>query len=70
MYYGSGRGRKEKILPPSYIVPLVNSATSIYAALSIFSFLGHVSTVKVMPMRKLSKSGPDLLFVAFPALLN
>ena len=70
MYYGSGRGRKEKIVPPSYIVPLINSATSIYAALSIFSFLGHVSTVQNIPIRMLSKSGPDLLFVAFPAFLG
>ena len=70
MYYGSGRGRKEKIVPASFIVPLVNSATSLYAALSIFSFLGHVSTVKSIPVRMLSKSGPDLLFVAFPALLG
>lgn len=70
LYYGSGRGRKEKILPASFIVPFANSATSIFAALSIFSFLGHVSTVKMIAIRKLSKSGPDLLFVAFPAFLG
>ena len=70
MYYATGRGRKEKIITASFIVPLTNSGTSIYAALSIFSFLGHVSTVRSIPVRMLSKSGPDLLFVAFPALLG
>jgi SNF family Na+-dependent transporter len=70
MYYASGRGRTEKIIPASFIVPITNSATSMYAALSIFCFLGHVSTVKNIPIRMLSKSGPDLLFVVFPALLG
>ena len=45
MYYATGRGRKDKIMQASYIVPIVNSSTSLYAALTIFSFLGHVSTV-------------------------
>ena len=52
------------------MVPILNSATSFYAALTIFTFLGHVSTVKEIPIEDLSQSGPDLLFVAFPALLG
>jgi len=54
MYYATGRGRKEKILPASMIVPLANSGTSLYAALCIFSFIGHVSTVKNIPVGELS----------------
>jgi len=41
-----------------------------YAALTIFSFLGHISVVKDIKIEEIAKSGPDLLFVAFPGLLN
>jgi SNF family Na+-dependent transporter len=70
MYYGSARGRDDKLLRVSYMIPILNSATSFYAALTIFTFLGHVSTMKGIPVADLSQSGPDLLFVAFPALLG
>lgn len=48
----------------------MNSATSIYAAVTMFSFLGHVAHVKDVPVSDVAKSGLTLLFVAFPALLN
>ena len=70
MYYGTARQPTDKILTVSYMVPIMNSATSFYAALTIFTFLGHVSTMRDIPIEDLSQSGPDLLFVAFPALLG
>ena len=70
MYYGTARKKDDKLLKVSYMVPILNSATSFYAALTIFTFLGHVSTVKGIDIKDLSKSGPELLFVAFPALLG
>ena len=70
MYYGTAREKNEKLLTVSYMVPIINSATSFYAALTIFTFLGHVSTMRDIPIDQLSQSGPDLLFVAFPALLG
>jgi len=50
MYYGSARYKNERILPVSYGVPLANSGTSFYAALTVFPFLGHISTVKNLPI--------------------
>ena len=70
MYYGTAREKNDKLLTVSYMVPIINSATSFYAALTIFTFLGHVSTMRDIPVDQLSQSGPDLLFVAFPALLG
>jgi len=70
MYYGSARGKSDKLLTVSYMIPILNSATSFYAALTIFTFLGHVSTMRGIEISDLSRSGPDLLFVAFPALLG
>lgn len=49
---------------------MANSATSIYAALTIFAFLGHVAVVKKIPINDVAKSGPTLFFVAFPSLLG
>jgi SNF family Na+-dependent transporter len=52
------------------MIPAINSLTSFYAALTIFTFLGHVSSTKGIDTFELAKSGPDLLFVVFPALIN
>jgi SNF family Na+-dependent transporter len=70
LYYGSARGKSDKIVSASFWIPLANSATSIYAALTIFAFLGHVSETKDIKMEDVSVSGPTLLFVAFPSLLG
>lgn len=69
MYYGTARQKSDKIVAASFWIPMANSATSIYAALTIFSFLGHVSVVKDIPIAEIATSGPSLLFVAFPSLL-
>lgn len=52
------------------MIPAINSLTSFYASLTIFTFLGHVSKTKGIPTFDLAKSGPELLFVVFPALLG
>lgn len=45
MYYGTARGRNDSLIGASLWIPAANSLTSIYAAFTIFSFLGHVSYV-------------------------
>lgn len=70
MYYGTGREKSHKLLKISYMIPAINSLTSFYSSLTIFTFLGHVSKSKNIPVFELAKSGPELLFVVFPALLG
>lgn len=72
LYYGTARGRGDSLVQPSFWIPLANSATSLYAAFTIFLFLGHVATIldKVDEFDEVAQSGPTLLFVAFPAMLN
>jgi len=70
MYYGSCRQKTDRIVAVSFWIPVANSATSIYAALTVFSFIGHVSVSKNIPIDKVAASGPTLFFVAFPALLG
>jgi SNF family Na+-dependent transporter len=45
MYYGTARGKNHSLVGASFWIPLANSATSMYAALTIFAFLGHVAAV-------------------------
>ena len=68
--YASFRKKKEKVLKSSIIVPLVNSATSILAALVLFSFLGHMAYANDISISDIPISGLELAFVAYPALLT
>lgn len=54
MYYGSARKQDEKILKASFFIPLANSLTSVYAAITVFLFLGHVSHITGVPIDKIS----------------
>lgn len=68
--YSSYRKKSEKVMKSSIIVPLVNSATSILAALVLFSFLGHMAHKFDMKIEDIPISGLELAFVAYPALLT
>lgn len=70
MYYGTARGKNDSLVGASLWIPAANSATSLYAACTIFSFLGHVSNVAGKDIDTIATSGPTLLFVAFPSILN
>ena len=70
MYYSTARKPGEKILTVSYMIPIINSLTSIYAALTVYSFLGHVAHILDVPVSEVSSSGLDLAFVAYPGMLN
>jgi len=47
-----------------------NSLTSLYAALTIFTFLGHISFKLDKSIEEISGQGMDLTFVAYPGLLD
>lgn len=49
---------------------MANSATSFYAALTVFTFVGHVAHVLGKEVSEVSTQGTDLAFVAYPGLLN
>jgi len=57
-------------LTASFWIPVANSATSFYAALTVFTFIGHVANVLGLPVDKVTTQSISLAFVAYPGLLN
>lgn len=68
--YSSYRAKGEKIVKPSIVIPLINSATSILAGVILFSLLGHMAHEKGIDIESLPLEGPDLVFVVYPAILT
>lgn len=70
IYYGGARERDSKILTASFWIPVANSSTSFYAALTVFTFIGHVAHVLKLPIDKVTTQSVSLAFVAYPGLIN
>jgi SNF family Na+-dependent transporter len=51
-------------------IPLINSATSMLAAVVLFTFLGHISKQLGIDINDIPIDGIELAFVAYPALLT
>lgn len=70
VFYSSCRQPNEKILRSSFWLPIINSATSILAAMVLFTFLGHVSDKLDISIDEIQIEGIELAFVAYPAMLS
>lgn len=70
MFYSSCRPEKAKVLKSGLTITLINSATSILAALVLFSFLGHISYEMGLKVEDVPLEGITLAFVAYPSLLT
>jgi len=58
------------ILRDTMVVVLANSATSIFAGFTIFSFLGYMAHVLGVDVDAVASDGPGLAFVAYPEALT
>jgi len=58
------------ILRDTMVVVLANSATSIFAGFTIFSFLGYMAHVLSVDVDDVASDGPGLAFVAYPEALT
>ncbi|KAG6443995.1 hypothetical protein O3G_MSEX003166 [Manduca sexta] len=57
-------------LRSSMIIPIVNSATSIWAGFVVFSVLGFAAERTNVPVSQVATAGPGLAFVTYPATVT
>lgn len=68
--FASHKQKNEKILLPSICIPVLNFVTSIFAAITLFSIIGHASYETGVKIENMPIEGLELAFVAYPALLS
>ncbi|XP_059843927.1 sodium- and chloride-dependent GABA transporter 1-like isoform X2 [Hypanus sabinus] len=54
------------ILKDTVVVAVINSLTSIFAGLVIFSAIGYMSHLHKLPVENIATDGPGLVFVVYP----
>ncbi|RUS89020.1 hypothetical protein EGW08_003191, partial [Elysia chlorotica] len=60
---------ENNFISDSLVIPLINSFTSFYAGLAIFSVLGFMSANTGLDVANVTTKGPGLTFVAYPEAL-
>lgn len=68
--FASHRNDKDPLFLSTVCIPLLNFATSIFAALTLFAFVGYASHHTNIPIEEMPIKGMELTFVVYPALLN
>ena len=66
---GNHKKDGEPLLLSTIWIPLMNFGTSIYAAITLFAFVGYVSKQTGVPIEDLPMEGMELTFVVYPNLL-
>ena len=59
--YSSYRGKNEKVVKSSIIIPLINSGTSLLAGMILFGLLGHMAYQKGIDIGSLPLQGPGMI---------
>ncbi|XP_047490110.1 sodium- and chloride-dependent glycine transporter 2-like [Penaeus chinensis] len=67
---GSYNKFRYNCLRNAYIVPVLNSATSIFAGFVVFSVLGFMAHQTGIPVEKVTTGGPALAFITYPEAVS
>jgi solute carrier family 6 amino acid transporter-like protein 5/7/9/14 len=68
--FASHRNEKDPLFWSTILLPILNFATSIFASLALFSFIGYASYKSGVSIEDMPIQGMELTFVAYPALIN
>ena len=68
--FASHRNEKDPLIWSTIMIPIMNFATSIFASLALFSFIGYASYHSGIPIAEMPIKGMELTFVVYPALIN
>lgn len=66
----SYKEKHNSIRQASLIIPGVTALTGILCAFTVFAYMGHMAKITNVSMEDLPLSGPDLVFIAYPAALT
>jgi len=70
IHFSSLNPRRQKILLPAIALPVMNFLTSIFAASTLFAYIGHASYKSGILIQDMPIEGQELAFVAYPAIIN
>jgi SNF family Na+-dependent transporter len=70
IHFGAHRTDKKSLLLPSLGIPTLNVLTSIFASVSLFSYIGYISYKTGIKIEDMPIEGLELSFVVYPALLT
>jgi SNF family Na+-dependent transporter len=68
--FASHRNEKDPLFWSTVLIPIVNFATSLFASLALFAFIGYASYNTGVPIEDMPIQGMELTFVVYPALIN
>ena len=52
------------------MIPILTCLCGFLSAFAVFSYMGHMAKVSGLSIEDLPLSGPDLTFIAYPAVLT
>ncbi|XP_014671775.1 PREDICTED: sodium- and chloride-dependent glycine transporter 1-like [Priapulus caudatus] len=58
------------LLREAYLVPIINSATSVFAGFVVFSVLGYMAEVAQLAVKDVVAAGPGLAFMVYPEAIT
>uniref|UniRef100_A0A7S0J9Q0 Transporter n=1 Tax=Calcidiscus leptoporus TaxID=127549 RepID=A0A7S0J9Q0_9EUKA len=67
--FASYNDRQHFFVRDAWLVPLINSATSVLSGLVVFSVLGHLAHERGEAVEDVAAQGPGLAFVVYPEAL-
>jgi solute carrier family 6 (neurotransmitter transporter, glycine) member 5/9 len=69
IHFSSHKSKHEPIQSTAFWIPTLNFLTSLFAAITMFAFVGHASHMSGLPISEMPISGVELPFVAYPAII-
>lgn len=68
--YASFLPPNSDIVNNAFIIGLADAATAFVGGFAVFSALGYYAQIQGVPVQDVMKSGPELAFVTYPAIIN